>query len=631
MNLIVNKSVNSGRMDIVDRSHLMARQSHQGFIHSVRLMLALMTKNERSRAAFLLGSMMVNAMLNILGLSSVMPFIYLMVADNPFEGDSIPAKMFRLLDLADVTVALFAVGSGIVILALVKALYALFHIRAVDSFCAQVEVRMATNLLRQITEAPFQWLTTKNATILRELALARSSEWARGSLRMLLQLSSDTLFLFLAVITIILISPGVGLMVTLVAVALSVLLLRFSKLSLLRFAENKRIYSRRALLSATDAIMGGRDVRMSQAGRLLVDAFKFDQTQFGVAEVGGRIINALPRQISEVIGVSVLVALGLSMLLSGMPRSEVSAIMILYGLVVVRALPVVSQVVGSISTLYSSFPAVAELHSFTVEMLEQTPRVNNAPLMALANWDEVAFKDVSFNYPQSKLPALSALNLSIRRGERVGVVGSSGAGKSTLIDILVGLLRPSGGEVHVNGTLLAPELERAWQQQIGYVAQSPFLVDGTLLDNVILGADDREDRENRCIEALHAAGLGSMLQTLPQGIYSRSGDLGGKLSGGQRQRVAIARALYRKATILVFDEATSALDSITEREVVEGIFALGRDVTVVIIAHRLSLVQRCDKIAVLDKGRLIVQGSHQELMDSNSIYRDLAHAQNIEG
>ena len=237
--------------------------------------------------------------------------------------------------------------------------------------------------------------------------------------------------------------------------------------------------------------------------------------------------------------------------------------------------------------------------------------------------------DVSFCYPQTKLSAITALSLTIRRGERVGVVGSSGAGKSTLIDILVGLLRPSSGGVYVSGSLLTLELERAWQQQMGYVAQSPFLVDGTLLDNVTLGADDREDREKRCIEALHAAGLGPMLQSLPQGIYSRGGDLGGKLSGGQRQRVAIARALYRKATILVFDEATSALDSITERDVVDGIFALGRDVTVVIIAHRLSLVQRCDKIAVLDKGRLIVQGSHQELMVSSSIYRDLAHAQNI--
>jgi len=616
------------RVEVVDRSHLMGQQGPQGFVSGIRQMISLMTKKEKSRAVFLLGSMVVNAVLSILGLSSVMPFIYLMVADEPFQGASIPARVFRLLGLSDVMMALFVIGSGIVILAVVKVAYALSHMRAVDSFCAQVEVRMSTKLLRQITEAPYQWLMTKNATILREIALARSSEWARG-LRIFLQLTGNTLFLFFAVITIVAISPSVGVIVTLAAVALSALLLRFSKSSLLRFAESKRIYGRRALLAATDAIMGGRDVRMSRAGRLLVNTFHADQTQFGVSEVGGRIYSALPGQVSEVIGVPVLVALGVSMLLSGMPRSEVSAIMILYGLVVVRALPVVSLVVGSISALYNSFPPVAELHSFTVEAEGLTASVDEAPLMALENWSEVALMDVSFCYPQTKLSAITALSLTIRRGERVGVVGSSGAGKSTLIDILVGLLRPSSGGVYVSGSLLTLELERAWQQQMGYVAQSPFLVDGTLLDNVTLGADDREDREKRCIEALHAAGLGPMLQSLPQGIYSRGGDLGGKLSGGQRQRVAIARALYRKATILVFDEATSALDSITERDVVDGIFALGRDVTVVIIAHRLSLVQRCDKIAVLDKGRLIVQGSHQELMVSSSIYRDLAHAQNI--
>jgi ABC-type multidrug transport system fused ATPase/permease subunit len=174
------------------------------------------------------------------------------------------------------------------------------------------------------------------------------------------------------------------------------------------------------------------------------------------------------------------------------------------------------------------------------------------------------------------------------------------------------------------------ELDRAWQAQIGYVAQSPFLVDGTLADNVTLGAGDAIERERRCLEALHSAGLKSLVDSLPGGIYARLGDFGGKLSGGQRQRVTIARALYRNASCLVLDEATSALDSVTERAVVDGIFDLGLDVTVIIIAHRLSLVQRCDRIAVLDQGHLVAIGSHAQLIEQSPIYRNLVNAQSID-
>jgi len=626
----VDKNILSGKVGVVDRSHLLGSKGTRRFSGGIRLALSLMTYRERMRALLLLGSMLVNAALNVLALSSVMPFVYLIVADNPLGGNSIPASAFRLLGVTVVHTALFTFGGIVVALAAAKAAFSILHARAVDSFTSNLEVRMATKLLRRITEAPYQWLTTKNAIVLREVALARSSDWARGSVRMLLQLAGDVLFLLLSLSMIIVASPKEGLIVIASAGALSALLLRVCKASLLRYAEEKRLFARSAMLSATDAIMGGRDVRISHAGHMLVESFRSEQARFGLAEVKGRIFNALPRHISEVIGIGALVALGLSMLATGIPKSEASAVLILYALIVMRALPVLSQSVGTIATLYSHFPAIAELHDFADEVIRLTPDVDHAPLTTLTNWRQFVLQNVGFHYPGASHPALSAVNLTFSRGDRIGVVGASGAGKSTLVDILVGLLQTQEGGGFVDGVLMTGELNRAWQAQIGYVAQSPFLVDGTLADNVTLGAGVARESERRCLEALHGAGLKSLVDALPQGIYARSGDFGGKLSGGQRQRVAIARALYRNASCLVLDEATSALDSITERAVIDGIFDLGLEVTVIIIAHRLSLVQRCDRIAVLDKGHLVAVGSHAQLIEQSQIYRNLVNAQSID-
>lgn len=617
-------------VSVVDRSHLLGLKGPQQFVAGLRLATSLMTYGEKIRALFLLGLMVINAALNILALSSVMPFIYLIIADDPLNGSSLPARLFRFVGVSDADSALFVLGGAVVVLAVTKALSFIFQAWATDSFTSELEVRVATKLLRQITEAPYQWLATKNSAILKELALARTSAWARGSVRMLLQLAGDILFLLLSLSLIVMTSPKEGLIVIASAAILSATLLHICKASLMRYAEEKRLFARRALLSATDAIWGGRDVRISRAGRLLVESFRLELAKFGVAEVKGRIFSTLPRHISEVIGIGALVTLGLAMLASGIPKSEASPILILYALITMRALPVLSQAVGSAATLYSHFPAVAELHDFATEIGQLTPKIDRAPLTTLNGWQELVFQDVGFSYPDAASKALGDVSFTLRRGDRLGIVGASGAGKSTLVDIFVGLLHPNEGSVVIDGARLTGELERAWQAQIGYVAQLPYLVDGTLLDNVTLGAVEVAEREIRCLEALQAAGLKQLVDALPQGIYARSGDVGSKLSGGQRQRVAIARALYRNASCLVLDEATSALDSVTEQEVIDGVFDLGRDVTVVIIAHRLSLVQRCDRIALLDKGRLVAIGTHAQLMEHSEIYQTLVGAQSID-
>jgi ATP-binding cassette subfamily C protein len=195
----------------------------------------------------------------------------------------------------------------------------------------------------------------------------------------------------------------------------------------------------------------------------------------------------------------------------------------------------------------------------------------------------------------------------------VGIVGPTGAGKSTLVDVMLGLLRPTAGQVLIDGDDLAG-YERAWQRLIGYVPQDPYLLDDTVRRNIAFGVPDSVIDEQRLARACTLAQLDEFLRQLPDGLETTVGDDGVRLSGGQRQRVAIARALYQDPAVIVFDEATAALDNQTERDLTRAIAALHGERTLLVIAHRLTTVESCDRLIFLRDGRLAGVGPYQELL-----------------
>jgi ATP-binding cassette subfamily B protein len=231
----------------------------------------------------------------------------------------------------------------------------------------------------------------------------------------------------------------------------------------------------------------------------------------------------------------------------------------------------------------------------------------------------ITLRGVSFCYGRAgSATVLHDINLDIRRGERIGIVGPTGSGKSTLVDLLMGLLFPAGGQLRVDGAEITPQNAAAWQRHIAHVPQTIFLTDASLMENIAFAvAPGRIDR-SRVEAAAQAAQIHNHIVSLPEGYQTRAGERGVKLSGGQRQRIGIARALYRQADVLVLDEATSALDDVTEERVMRGIDAIARDVTVIVIAHRLSTLKGCDRILQLERGRLVAVSTYQQLMQQRA-------------
>ena len=227
-----------------------------------------------------------------------------------------------------------------------------------------------------------------------------------------------------------------------------------------------------------------------------------------------------------------------------------------------------------------------------------------------------------YRYPAAERPALEGVDMTIPVRSSVGIVGGTGAGKTTVVDVILGLLRPERGALEVDGTPVADADLRAWQNSIGYVPQQIFLTDDTVRANIAFGLDPGEVDAAAVERAARVAELHDfVMRELPQGYDTAIGERGVRLSGGQRQRIGIARALYHDPDVLILDEATSALDNLTERAVMAAVQNLGRAKTVIMIAHRLSTVRNCDVIFMMERGRVVAQGSYDELLARNRSFQ----------
>jgi ATP-binding cassette subfamily B protein len=286
-----------------------------------------------------------------------------------------------------------------------------------------------------------------------------------------------------------------------------------------------------------------------------------------------------------------------------------------------RLLPVLQQGYAAWATIAGSHVGLA----YTIDLLRQPlPREMLVPVEALQFRHEVHLQDVWFRYSSGAPWVLSNVDLTVPKGTRVGFVGTTGSGKSTLLDVLMGLLPPSQGQLLVDGLLVEGSRVRAWQRAIAHVPQHIFLADNTLAENIAFGVPKSEIDMGRVRRAARQAQIAEFIEARAEGYDAVVGERGIRLSGGQRQRIGIARALYKNASVLIFDEATSALDSATEQSVMDAIDGLDRDLTVLLIAHRLTTVRRCDVVVQLENGRVVSQGTYDELLESSAAFRILA-------
>ena len=361
--------------------------------------------------------------------------------------------------------------------------------------------------------------------------------------------------------------------------------------------------------------MGGiRDVLIDHSQPLFLAKFAAIDRQFSKAQATNQFLAAAPRFVVEAAGV-VLIAV-IAVFVSAQPGGISGALPMLGALALgaQRLLPLIQQTYFSWAQIYGHRAALVEVAALLAEPLPDKDAQDNRPAPLSGT---VTFRDVTFAYPGERGTALRGIDLAIAPGARIGLVGPSGAGKSTFVDLLLGLLGPTGGTIAIDGRPLDETTRSAWQAAVAHVPQAIFLADGSIAENIAFGRSGEAIDHERMREAARLAELDTFISSLPQGYDTFVGERGVRLSGGQRQRIGIARALYKQARVLVLDEATSALDEATEAAVMQAVAQLPRELTLVIVAHRLSTLRVCETIVRLEEGRLVAQGSFAEIIGTD--------------
>jgi len=583
----------------------------------------MLTRRERLHVAALAVVMAVNGALQSFSLAALLPVIGLMLDPAAASRHGYVAALSRLLGHPEPTRLLIICALGVLAAIVLKNAVDLAYNYSLNRLVAGVEKRVAVGLLRDCMTAPYPWFLSKNSAMLVKQVMGDVVIWARSGLSSALSFISSAITLIAVLTLLISINVVFGLGLALVGSVVSVAIIKVLRPYVRRLGARKHQAAAEAVKIINHALTGAKDIKVHGKEHFFVDQFDRQYGAIGASSAKLGTVQPVPGQAIEIgIGL-VIVMTAVYVALHSSMRAELLAALAVYGVGVVRALPVFNQISTTFSSIQAAAPAIAGIQRLQSELAAASPEPGSPGGRPVpATWEKVDVEHLSYAYPASLGFALHDVSLTIERGARIGIVGASGSGKTTLVDVLTGLLTPTAGRVLVGGQLITPDSVAAWRQHIGYVSQHPFIADESLRFNVALGVEPTLVDDARVLRVLEAASFGDVLRTeLPAGLDAELGERGVRLSGGQRQRVAIARALYREASLLILDEATSALDSENERLVSLALARIPRQTTMLIVAHRLSTVKDCDRILVLERGKVVGYDTHSSLVRECALYR----------
>jgi len=595
---------------------------------TTRKILSFLDRRSKVQIGLLFVPMALVSALEMLSIGLVVPLIQVLMAgpDGPAAGGvgDLVAKMLRtVLPESSGTQALSLVAGAFAAVFVVKNALLFAMVFTINSV---IRFKMATFVQRLFAlylHRPMGFHFHRNsAEIIRNLT--NTAGRAFEGIRLDMLIIFETLMVVATFALLLVVDPAITLIAMSVLVLFALAYYRVTSPMMRRWGARLQDLGKAQIQTVAESLAGLRDIKVLQCHGYMQDLVT-DQTN-ELARFHSRLptMQHLPRVSLEVLVVVGFVLVVVGLISTGVGSERVIATLGLFGMAAMRLMPSMNRILSSAAELRQRSANVETLHEdLRSGLADSESELLQARRADLPFTREIRLHGIAFHYGGSGASALNDVDLTIRRGESIGVVGPSGAGKSTLIDILFGLLTPEEGRFEVDG-LDAVALRGAWQKNIGFVPQQVHLLDDTLRRNIAFGVRDGDIDAGRIDAVVRLARLEDLVASLPQGLDTVIGERGARLSGGQRQRVAIARALYRNPDVLIFDEATSALDNETEREITAAVDGLAGDKTLIIIAHRLSTVRNCDRIAFLRAGSVVATGTFDELMSDTPEFRRLA-------
>ena len=566
--------------------------------HSV---LGIIPRRFRARGYAVTFTILLRALLNFVGLAALLPILYLILDSEKIHSNSTLSAIYDRLGFTDDTSFVAAVSAAMVAFIIIKCAVNLGLYRFERDYIYSLYRYLSRNLYIDYFNRGLSFIKGSNSAVLSRNVNVVCYTFVAGVLRPMATILSEAMLFVLLFVAIFIYSPLAAILTAVIFIPSAWLYFSLIRKRVNRYGTIENEAQRAKYRNVTETYRGYADIEINNAFPKMLRSF--DNSIDTIIDVGKKnaTVSTFPQTFTEIglaVGMALLVTLSV-----GLHSNDMKILFGIFAVAALRLLPSIRNIMGAWTSLRYNRYTTDIIRDADIDMMANITDVSSERFEFR---NEIRVENLSFRFADSDRDTLHDVSFTIRRGEKVGIKGRSGAGKTTLFNLMLGFYSPTGGAIYIDGEKLSESNRRKWQNTIGYVSQSVFLTDSTVLANIALGCDEESVDMERVERAVDMANLREFIESLPNGIHSRIGECGALLSGGQRQRIGIARALYKRADVLFFDEATSSLDNETEHGINASIEALSKadkELTIIIIAHRESSLECCDRTITVKQER----------------------------
>ena len=576
----------------------------------------LFDKKQKRQIAGLTVMILIGGMLETLGVSMMLPVVNVIMDPQSVMDNEIVQKLVAFLHIESDRQLIILMLSTLIALFVIKNAYLLLQTYVQNTFVTRNRNRMISRVMREFLNRPYEeYLGADIPTVFR-LTDSDIPNAFQLILVMIQMVTEIVVSVFLCIVLVV-ISPAMSLFIVVIFLGMTLVITKVLKPRLNAIGRKNQEIQSRIAKWRIQSIYGLKDVKVLHREEFFVRNY-YESGAIG-ANVARNyaVLNNLPRLLIETVFIAAMLLFIMIYILQGNDISVLIPQLTAFAVAAIRVMPGTNRINTYLSQIAYSQPCLDYLYENLTDAMKQdvngsvtglVPRRAESGELSSAGqeWklqDKIALDHISFTYPNTEKPIFTDAHMEVKKGQSVGIMGPSGAGKSTIVDILLGLLHAQKGTITCDGKNIF-ENYGAWLSQIGYIPQSIYLIDESIRDNIAFGIDADKIDDKRIWEVLEEAQLKEFVEELPEGLDTTIGDRGVRISGGQRQRLGIARALYHNPEILVFDEATSALDGETEKAVMDAVNSFHGKKTMVIIAHRLNTIAKCDVIYKVENEKI---------------------------
>ncbi|SNB46620.1 ABC transporter ATP-binding protein [Geobacter sp. DSM 9736] len=589
-------------------------------IKAVKVMWDLIPNGEKKYLFLLFAVIFAMSFIETLGIASIMPFMRAISNPSPADMPHLVHDALDFIGFQSASDLVLPLGIALFGLLVVSSLLKALIVRLSIIFENNVNQVLGRRLLANYLSKEYSFFLNRHTSDMGKNILFEARN-VISCFAAALQVVSSVLMSLLIMSLLVLFEPLVA-----VAIAISLggsygAVFLFTRNRLSRIGKEQVHAVSLKHKAANEALNGVKEIKVLGRERFFIERFSVHAEHYSRNCIAAGTVGLLPRLALEVMAFGGILLIVFYLIGNGGSADQIIPLLAVYAFAGYRILPALQQIFSGIGTIRLNAAGLELLHGDLVKEPQESQgniSVVNEAVLPLPFDRELRLDNVGFRYTGASGPTLDGVTLTILKNTSVGLVGATGSGKTTLVDIILGLLVPTSGEVLVDGIRIRDEQIPYWRRNIGYVHQQIFLSDDSIARNIAFGVPDSIIDMAAVIRAARVANLHSFIENrLPEGYETIIGERGVRLSGGQRQRIAIARALYRNPSLLIMDEATNALDGVTEAAVMDALREVSGKKTVIMIAHRLTTVKGCDIIYMLQNGRIVSHGTYEELTKSS--------------